>query len=118
MSPSPFRRQPARPGAVRLKWKSKRQLLSNQLPMAKRIYMAEWVLPVTSPPMRDAAVVIENDRIVFVGSRSTVESRTEFNDVERMDFGRAAILPGFINTHSHLELTLMRGFLEDLAFRT
>src|SRR2546421_365798 len=47
--------------------------------MAKRLYMAEWVLPITSPPLRDAAVVIEDERIVFVGSRSTMESRAAFD---------------------------------------
>ena len=85
--------------------------------MTKRIYTAEWALPITSPPVRDAAVMIEDDRIVFAGQRADAARSAEFDGAEKIDFGRAAILPGFINTHSHLELTLMRGFLEDLAFR-
>jgi cytosine/adenosine deaminase-related metal-dependent hydrolase len=85
--------------------------------MPKHIYAAEWVLPISSPPIRDGAVAIENDRIVFVGARADLESRAESREIECTDFGRAAILPGFVNAHSHLELTLMRGFLEDLSFR-
>src|ERR1700742_21953 len=85
--------------------------------MTKRMFTAEWVLPVTSPPLNDAAVVTDNDRIIFVGARAEAELHPEFNDAERKDFGRAAILPGLVNVHSHLELTLMRGFLEDLSFR-
>lgn len=85
--------------------------------MAKQIYTAEWVLPVSSPPVQSGAVVVENDTIVFVGAEAGLESLAEFRDAERTDFGRAAILPGFVNAHSHLELTLMRGFLEDLSFR-
>jgi cytosine/adenosine deaminase-related metal-dependent hydrolase len=82
-----------------------------------RIYTAEWVLPISSPPIKDGAVVVKDDYIVFVGTQSEMETRIEFAQADRTNFKRAAILPGLVNAHSHLELTLMRGFLEDLAFR-
>ena len=87
-------------------------------PARIEIYTAEWVLPVSSPPIPDGAVVVKDDRIAFVGSAGGHSaSRPEIMQTDVTSFGRAAILPGFVNLHSHLELTLMRGFLEDLAFR-
>lgn len=85
--------------------------------MTKRIHRAQWILPISSPPIRNGVVVTENDQIVFVGAEAEANSRSEFGSSEDFNFGRAAILPGFVNTHSHLELTVMRGFLEDLPFR-
>ena len=74
------------------------------------IYSARWVLTIIYQMIEDGAVAVDNSRIVDVGSRREIVSR--FSDVRVIDFGAAAILPGFVNTHSHLELTVMRGFLE------
>ncbi len=74
------------------------------------IYSARWVLPIISPMIEDGAVAVDNPRIVAVGSRREIVSR--FSDARVVDFAEAAILPGFVNAHSHLELTVMRGFLE------
>jgi 5-methylthioadenosine/S-adenosylhomocysteine deaminase len=74
------------------------------------IYAADWVLPIDSPMIEGGAVAIDRSNLVAVGTRTEIISRYPGLQVE--DFGRAAILPGFINAHSHLELTAMRGFLE------
>jgi len=74
------------------------------------IYSARWVLPIRSSPIDDGAVAIDGSKIVAVGPKAEVVA--DFPDVEPSDFGQAAILPGLVNTHSHLELTVMRGFLE------
>jgi len=74
------------------------------------IYAARWVLPMSAPPIENGAVAIDNDLIVGVGVRSRISEQFVGARVE--DFGDAAILPGLINTHTHLELTSMRGYLE------
>jgi cytosine/adenosine deaminase-related metal-dependent hydrolase len=74
------------------------------------LYCARWVLPISVPPLVDGGIVVDGTRIVAVGARSDLLSR--FPEVTVRELGDAAIVPGFINAHSHLELTAMRGFLE------
>ncbi len=74
------------------------------------IYSARWVLPIASPLIEDGAVVVDNSKISGVGTRNEIIS--SFPDSRIEDFGQAAILPGLVNAHAHLELTVMRGFLE------
>lgn len=69
---------------------------------------ARWVVPVDMPPIENGEVVIEDGVITFVGKATGIEP---FHD-----FGNSAILPGFVNVHAHLEYTVMRGLLEDIAF--
>jgi 5-methylthioadenosine/S-adenosylhomocysteine deaminase len=84
---------------------------------AYRSYFADFVFPVASGPIQDGAVVVQGDRIVFVGTSDVAKDNLEYRDATPTHFGRAVILPGLVNVHSHLELTVMRGFLEDLPFR-
>src|SRR2546426_12689902 len=74
------------------------------------IYSARWVLPISSSPIDDGAVAIDGSEIVAVGPKAEVAA--DFPNAEPSDFGQAVILPGLVNAHSHLELTVMRGFLE------
>lgn len=74
------------------------------------IYSARWILPIATPLIEAGAVAIDDSRIVGVGTRAEIVARFAAAPVH--DFGEAAILPGLVNAHSHLELTVMRGFLE------
>jgi cytosine/adenosine deaminase-related metal-dependent hydrolase len=75
-----------------------------------KIYSARWVMPICSPPIEHGAIAIDGDVIVSVGRAQDLNQR--FPETPIRDFGLAAILPGLVNVHSHLELTAMRGFLD------
>ena len=76
------------------------------------IYTARWVLPVASgSPIEHGAVAVDGALIVDVGVLPDLVAR--FPDARVEEFGQSVILPGLINTHTHLELTAMRGYLEN-----
>lgn len=75
------------------------------------IYSARWVLPVSASPIENGAVAIEGQRIAGIGTRALLVER--FPEFRVEDLDEAVILPGLINTHTHLELTAMRGYLEN-----
>jgi cytosine/adenosine deaminase-related metal-dependent hydrolase len=72
-------------------------------------YHARWVLPITEPAIENGSVTVEGGRITYVGNRR--------DGGEIIDLGDAVLMPGLVNAHCHLELTVMRGFLEDIDFR-
>ena len=82
-----------------------------------KLYSANWILPVSAPPIADGALIVDDELIVDAGLRSEMIARYGGRISETRDFGSSALLPGFINTHSHLELTMLRGCLEGLGFR-
>lgn len=73
-------------------------------------YHARWVIPISAPSFEHGTVAVEGDRIRYVGPRANAPRG---RDVE---LGEALLMPGLVNTHTHLELTALRGFLEDLDF--
>lgn len=75
-------------------------------------YHARWICPVSSPPIRDATLVEREGRIAYVGARASAP-----DGGDDVDLGEVIVVPGLVNTHCHLELTAMRGFLDGLAFR-
>ncbi|HEX6189186.1 MAG TPA: amidohydrolase family protein [Pyrinomonadaceae bacterium] len=76
------------------------------------IYSARWVLPIASPPIENGAVAVAGEMIVGAGAREALSAR--FPHAVVTDFGASVLLPGLVNAHSHLELTVMRGFLESV----
>jgi cytosine/adenosine deaminase-related metal-dependent hydrolase len=75
--------------------------------MRARRLSARWVLPVEGPPIERGALLIgEDGRIVAVGPDRLVPAP---GHTPAEDFGDALLLPGLINTHTHLELTGMAG---------
>ena len=76
-----------------------------------KILTAEYVLPISSEPIENGAVAFEKDKIIVIGTnRELIE---KFPEAAIENFGEAAILPGFVNAHSHLEITAMRGFVDE-----
>ena len=73
-------------------------------------YRARWLLPVSGPPIEDGVLGVTGSSIEYVGSAADAPPG------EEIDFGEALLLPGLVNTHTHLELTAMRGSLEELEF--
>jgi len=78
-----------------------------QIPASNALVKAGRLLdPRTGSVASPAAVLIENGKIKEVGPPSQVQTRTPAN-VKTIDLGNATLLPGLIDSHTHLFLDII-----------
>lgn len=76
-------------------------------------YRAALVCPVATQPIADGAVLVEGDRIAWVGP---ARDHPPAPDARVVELGDAVLTPGLVNAHTHLDLTVLRGVLDGLPF--
>jgi cytosine/adenosine deaminase-related metal-dependent hydrolase len=73
--------------------------------MAHRYITADWVYPVSSSRVKHGVVVLDGDKVLAVEQRQNVS-------VDLLEYFKGILVPGFINTHCHLELSHLKGKVE------
>ena len=65
--------------------------------------------------LENASVCVENDRITAIGTRSQLQQK--FPQAEVVDCTDRIVMPGMINTHTHLFQTLLKGLGDDMVLK-
>jgi len=75
---------------------------------------ADWLVPITAPPIPDGAVLVAaGGRVAAAGADALVPRPP---GVPELRLDGAALLPGLVNAHTHLELTGLGGRAEEEDF--
>lgn len=73
------------------------------------------VMEPDAPPIMDGAIVVSGDRIESVGPRK--EILRAYTAEKIIDRPTGLIIPGLVNAHTHVPMTLFRGLADDLPLK-
>lgn len=78
------------------------------------ILQARWIIPIEPEftILEQHSLAIHEGKIIDLGPNKDIISKYTTDNLEILD--RHALLPGFINAHTHTPMTLMRGIADDL----
>ncbi len=86
----------------------------------KKIFHAKWIIPV-----KPDGKILKNHSLEVTGSRISNVIKTDKwkkensrKNILEYDYTNMAIIPGFVNTHTHSAMSLLRGFADDKPLKT
>ena len=81
------------------------------------IWSARYVITMDAQRrvIENGAVAIRGERVVAAGARTDIDR--EYQAKQRLDRPDAILSPGFINTHGHAPMVLLRGIADDLRLQ-
>ena len=66
--------------------------------------------------IKNGALVIENTEITDIGKTSEIKRKYP-SGYERINAENKVVIPGFINTHQHAAMSLLRGYADDIPLQ-
>ncbi len=72
-----------------------------------------WLITPKYKVISEARVIVESGTVVYVGPRDDPKAKLTGHDLIR--YPKGLIVPGFINAHTHIGETLVRGLCDDLT---
>ena len=84
----------------------------------EQIISPEWIIPVSHngkrqlKPLVNHSVAIDKHKIVAIGP--TKQLLEDFGAVEQLELPGQALIPGFVNCHTHAAMSLFKGLSDDL----
>eukprot|EP00932_Pfiesteria_piscicida_P004230 SRR837773.14130.p1 GENE.SRR837773.14130~~SRR837773.14130.p1 ORF type:complete len:565 (-),score=107.20 SRR837773.14130:4-1698(-) len=80
------------------------------------IVSAGWIIPVdTEKVLKDHAVIIQDGKIFDILPAATAEIK--YSTRKKTHLPNAALMPGFVNAHTHSTMVYLRGVSDDIALR-
>ncbi|RRD36449.1 cytosine deaminase [Leucobacter sp. OH2974_COT-288] len=80
---------------------------------AIKVYSAQLVVPVVSPPIPDGAVAVQDGKILHLGDRNWLVQLLRDNNRDfTEEYWEGILTPGLVNAHTHLQYTCMGGVAE------
>ncbi len=78
----------------------------------------KWVYyPLSGEVVKNGRIVIEGDKIIYSGPKQS-EENYKTSSHEYYNFEKGLIIPGLINAHTHIPMTLQRGISENKPLQT
>lgn len=84
--------------------------------MTTTFISADWVLPMAGPDfaIADGAVIFRDDRIIATGKAADMAREKEAAD-KVMDLRGHLVMPGIVNTHTHVAGAVTKAMTEDVS---
>jgi len=65
--------------------------------------------------IRNGAIIIEDNQIIDVGEAERLKNK--YSRYEKIDAKGKVVIPGLVNTHNHIAMSLLRGYADDYPLK-
>lgn len=72
-------------------------------------FSANYIFPICKPPIKNGIIVIDDDGTII----EVIDPKGNIEELASMEFYNGVLVPGFVNTHCHLELSHLKGKIKN-----